>query len=571
MFDPLPWRDLWRLLNASREIDTVALRAACLALLVFYIGSALARPTDDAAISAVRFVTGLYIALGALLASRINWRGLRAYTVGLALVLTGATAAIVALRGNQGNEIALLALALFGPTVFLQTAIDVIVVTVVLGLGAGAFLVVFPPAALTVNVAAIVLGGALIAGAITALVMITFRGRISESTRWWQEACARERTLREFAEQAAPHLGENVLSRELATRFRGAFGAGHCGLVLVDGEGVAYVAATAGAPPGPAPSVADLAVLIRALASREVLTTPPLGVHAWQAPGGAWVALPVPIDAALGGAVVLSAAGPRPITREEPLLWRAMAVQVGVALGSARLFARLQEALRARGEFVDTMSHELRSPLHVILGYTDMLGDGRADVDFAAGRIRAASLELLQLVENTMTAARFGSGKLSVQVSEFDLAALLDEVRETAAALPYVSGDVALRWEVAADLPPVRLDRLKVKEVVHNLVANGLKFTARGSVTVRAARERDMIRIEVEDTGSGIPDDVQVRIFEMFERFEPAGAARPSGVGLGLYIVRSLVALMSGTVAVYSAAGQGARFTVRLPIRLAAG
>jgi signal transduction histidine kinase len=341
--------------------------------------------------------------------------------------------------------------------------------------------------------------------------------------------------------------------------------------VLLDGDGVAYVAATAGAPPGPAPSVADLAVLLAALAPREALTTPPLGVSAWASPGGAWVALPVPIDAALAGAVVLSVVGPRSIAPEERLLWRAMAVQVGVALGSARLFARLQEALRARGEFVDTMSHELRSPLHVILGYADMLAEQRVDVGFAAGRIRASSLELLQLVENTMTAARFGSGKMSVQVSEFELSALLDEVRETAAALPYANGDVALLWEIAPDLPPVRLDRLKVKEIVHNLAANALKFTARGSVTVRAARDGEMVRLEVEDTGSGIPDDEQARIFEMFERFEPAGAARPAGAGLGLYIVRSLVGLMSGTVAVYSVSGHGARFTVRLPIRLAAG
>ncbi|MDX2165749.1 MAG: hypothetical protein SF182_01740, partial [Deltaproteobacteria bacterium] len=277
VFDPLPWGELWRLLNGARDIDIAAMRVACLALLVFYIGSALARPTSDPTINWIRLAVGLYIAFGALLASRVTWGALRAYTVGLALVLSGSTAAVVTLRGSQGNEIALLALVLFGPTVFLQTAVDVIAVTLVLGLGAGAFLVAFPPSGIAMNVAAIVLTGALVAGAVTALVMITFRGRVSQSTAWWQDACARERTLREFGAQAAPHLGEAVLARELAARFRGALGVGHCALVWRDGDGVADVAATAGVPPGPPPRPAELTALLAALARGAALDAPPAG------------------------------------------------------------------------------------------------------------------------------------------------------------------------------------------------------------------------------------------------------------------------------------------------------
>jgi signal transduction histidine kinase len=285
----------------------------------------------------------------------------------------------------------------------------------------------------------------------------------------------------------------------------------------------------------------------------------------WLVAGGTLVVLPIAGDDAVAGAIILSTAAPRPIESEELLLWRAMANQVGVAVGSARLFTRLQEALRARSEFINTMSHELRSPLHVILGYLDMMADG-TDPAFVAERIRASALELLQLLENTLSAARLGTGKLRLQPSEFALAQLVNELRESVGALPEAARGVPVRWEVANDLPVVRLDRLKVKEIVHNLTSNALKFTERGEVVVRIGREDQQVRVDVEDTGSGIPRDAQARIFEMFERVETDDGPRAPGVGLGLYIVRSLVRMMGGAVTLASEPGRGSRFTVWLPI-----
>jgi signal transduction histidine kinase len=170
----------------------------------------------------------------------------------------------------------------------------------------------------------------------------------------------------------------------------------------------------------------------------------------------------------------------------------------------------------------------------------------------------------LQLVDNTLTAARLGSGKLRAQPSEFPLAELIGELRETLGAQPEASNGVALRWESSRDLPVVRLDRLKLKEIVHNLVSNALKFTERGEVVVRVGREGTRVRIDVEDTGSGIPPEAQTQIFEMFERLETDRGA--GGAGLGLYIVKNLVQLMGGTVTLASEPGHGSRFTVWLPI-----
>jgi signal transduction histidine kinase len=230
---------------------------------------------------------------------------------------------------------------------------------------------------------------------------------------------------------------------------------------------------------------------------------------------------------------------------------------------------RERAALRAKSEFLSTMSHELRSPLHVIVGYADMVEDAvEPDMRESVTRIRRSALDLLQLVENTMNAARLEAGKLTLHPETFEPAALFRELAENVAALPEAKRGVPVRWEIAAGMPPVHLDRLKLKEIVQNLTSNALKFTTDGEVVVEAVAEQTTLRLSVRDTGPGIDAAAQATIFDMFERVEASGSGhRPPGVGLGLYIVRSLVALMGGTIAVESAPGAGTCFTVRVPIR----
>ncbi|HJQ82540.1 MAG TPA: ATP-binding protein, partial [Candidatus Binatia bacterium] len=141
------------------------------------------------------------------------------------------------------------------------------------------------------------------------------------------------------------------------------------------------------------------------------------------------------------------------------------------------------------------------------------------------------------------------------------------DLAESVAALPEASRGVDVRWDVAGNLPPVRLDRLKVKEIVQNLVSNALKFTRAGEVKVSLGSDGERLRITVRDTGIGIPAEAQARIFDMFERVEPANGGAP-GVGLGLYIVNRLVELMRGKAALESAPGNGSCFIVQLPLRL---
>ncbi|HSP99001.1 MAG TPA: GAF domain-containing sensor histidine kinase [Candidatus Dormibacteraeota bacterium] len=564
-FRPATSRDLWRALNASRSVDGAAVRYASLTMLIFYAVGAVLRPMPNHPMAFwVRCAVCAYVAIGVLFGPRFSWRALRLFTVGLALILNLATGSLILLRNPIRGDLGVLALSMFAPTAFLQTGVDVLAVVAILGSGIAATLAANSPIAGRAE--AIVLSGALLTGAVTSLVLILFRDRVRVSTAWWQEACARERALREFAEGAVPQLGESVVARELAARLRHAFGTGHCAIVTGD-RGRPRILAEAGLWHGGEPDGEALSGLLRALADRQPLLRADLGEASlpWAVEGGTLVALPIVLDETVAGAIVLSAAGERAVGEEDLLLWRAMAAQVGTALDSARLFARLQEALHARSEFVNTMSHELRSPLHVILGYGEMIAEGRADPQVAAGRIRANALELLQLVENTLTVGRLSGGRLALQRSEFDLQALFEELRESVGALPEARGTVSVTWRVDGDCSALHLDRLKVKEIVHNLVSNALKFTGSGLVSVRARPAGGRLRIDVEDNGPGISATDHERIFGLFERGDGDTAA---GAGLGLYIVKSLAELMGGEVALTSAPGRGAHFTVWLPIRI---
>jgi signal transduction histidine kinase len=208
--------------------------------------------------------------------------------------------------------------------------------------------------------------------------------------------------------------------------------------------------------------------------------------------------------------------------------------------------------------------------LAVIIGYADILAAGDLDPAFVSGRIRDTGLELLQLVENSLTVARLGTGKLKVNLEEFSVNTVAGEIAEAVRALPEGRKDIAVVWTIDPALPRVVLDRLKVKQILHNLVSNGLKYTDAGEVTVRIARQDEQLCIEVSDTGRGIPREAQSRIFDMFERVEAIGDNPPPGIGLGLYIVKNLVNLMNGTIQLISRPAQGSCFTVRLPMRLAA-
>jgi signal transduction histidine kinase len=247
------------------------------------------------------------------------------------------------------------------------------------------------------------------------------------------------------------------------------------------------------------------------------------------------------------------------------LLAEGVAHQAAIALANARLVNDLQTAGRVKSEFVSTMSHELRTPLHVIMGYTEMLDDLPAEEHpRAVEKIRAASRELLELIEATLNLNRLEIGGDAPRVEPVAVQELWDELASEFDALPRPAG-LALCWEPAGDLV-LATDRRKLRTVVKNLVGNALKFTSAGEVAVRAAVDGAQCRITVRDTGVGIRVDQVPLIFEMFRQADSSDTRSYGGVGLGLYIVRRLIEQLGGEVSVESEPGRGSTFTVSLPL-----
>ncbi len=238
--------------------------------------------------------------------------------------------------------------------------------------------------------------------------------------------------------------------------------------------------------------------------------------------------------------------------------------------------AELERANRLKSEFLATVSHELRTPLNVIIGYVEMLADptgGRLDEEQATmiAAIDRYSRLQLDLITNVLDFARLSSGQISFHVERFALAPLLAEI-EALHARRLQNPRLALTVTVDPDLPMFETDRVKLQEIVHNLVDNAVKFTEAGRVAVvaRAGSDSSRVVIEVGDTGPGIRAEDLETIFDAFHQVGASSTRRTGGVGLGLSIVKQLVNALGGTVSVTSRIGEGSTFRIDVPCCLRA-
>jgi signal transduction histidine kinase len=232
------------------------------------------------------------------------------------------------------------------------------------------------------------------------------------------------------------------------------------------------------------------------------------------------------------------------------------------------------EASRLKSEFLADMSHELRTPLNAIIGFTEMLHDGKAGtVDERQlrylGHILSSSRHLLELLNDLLDLAKVEAGKMDFRPQRLAPAPLASEVIDT---LRGPAAEQRIRVELQLDpaVGEVRTDAAKLKQILFNFLSNALKTTPPGgSVVVRIlAQGEDDFRVEVEDTGDGIPPERLDRLFTNFEQLGSRAARQTPGTGLGLAVTKRLVEAQGGSVGARSVLGQGSLFFAVLPGRV---
>jgi signal transduction histidine kinase len=229
----------------------------------------------------------------------------------------------------------------------------------------------------------------------------------------------------------------------------------------------------------------------------------------------------------------------------------------------------LETAGRLKSEFIANVSYELRTPLNVIIGFSEILTNAYfgplnpRQLEYTRG-ILESSNRLATLVNNILDLATIEAGYMRLERTEVDVAAVVEEV---AALTRERAHSMSIRLETSCDaaIGSANLDSRRVKQALFNLVSNAFKFTPQGgSVTIAARRLDDALELSVRDTGIGIPLDEQRRVFEKFERGSQPGSA--TGLGLGLSLVRSYIELHGGTVTLASESEVGTTVTCRLPL-----
>ncbi|MEZ5910555.1 MAG: GAF domain-containing protein [Hyphomicrobiaceae bacterium] len=260
-------------------------------------------------------------------------------------------------------------------------------------------------------------------------------------------------------------------------------------------------------------------------------------------------------------------------------LLQAFASQSSIAINNARIYREIEEkghqlqiASLHKSQFLANMSHELRTPLNAVLGYTELIQDGvygevPTKITSVIERVQSNGRHLLGLINDVLDLSKIEAGQLVLRLEEYSIADVVGTVAASTESLAREKG-LTLGIDIQPDLPTGRGDEQRLTQVLLNLVGNAIKFTDRGSVLIRARARRNKFIIKVIDTGPGIPEEEQARIFEEFHQVDSSNTKQKGGTGLGLAISKRIAYLHGGRIAVTSKAGNGSTFRIDVPIRV---
>jgi signal transduction histidine kinase len=277
------------------------------------------------------------------------------------------------------------------------------------------------------------------------------------------------------------------------------------------------------------------------------------------------------------GALLVRRKQPGEFAKSTIELLQTFAAQSVLAIQNARLFSEVADksqelaaASRHKSQFLANMSHELRTPLNAILGYTELIADGiygqpPEKMLTVLKRLESNGKHLLGLINDVLDLSKIEAGQLKLDLTDYSIQDVAQTIYNTVEPLAADKG-LTFKCDVAPNLPSGHGDGRRLTQVLLNLVGNAIKFTDAGEVVIKADAANGMFNLSVRDTGPGISETDQTKLFQEFQQADNSVTKQKGGTGLGLAISKRIVEMHGGKIWLESQLGRGSAFFVALPI-----